>query len=490
MTNQWANLSNQQKNEYGKSFAKSEFIKHGFKIKDAPQDLGHIDFVAENTDAAYDVVVKTVSDFNYQYIVESKFRNTPAFIVALVRVVEDNDALLYVFRGDQWPSPDGLLTYKRNENKDYEAEYGINFAKKRESVLSNYTLRNNLTATASDSDAATNSQMDTEIDLKSASEAQRADRDIVLAAVSKDGWALRYASKELRADHDVVLAAVSDIGQALEYASDELRSDRDIVLAAVKRGGSALKYASDELRADRDVVLAALVYASSDALAYASGSVTGDLEVLDFAIRKAGHSASCIFGYVTEKNDAISQLAKKVYFDNDPPQCFLAVSQFLEPTPDVLDRAFGCHDFDSFDKETAVANSEDYETEKFEDMLGDYGIFEMSVGDKKTVGCGMVEITCWHILNGEVQTENDTHFSNRLYFYILEFQAETLHAVCWVLFEFEDGGDGTTTVNDRYFRITGSHGDGPISENDYCSELLEHLEEDSDSDSGWEEESD
>lgn len=164
MTNQWANLSNQQKNEYGKNFAKSEFIKNGFKIKDAPRDSGHIDFVAENTDAAYDVVVKTVSDFNYQYIVDSKFRNSSQFIVALVRILEDEDALLYIFRGDQWPSPDGLLTYKSNKNKDYEAEYGINLAKKRESILSNYALSSNLTKTGSDSDsdAAINSTASTE----------------------------------------------------------------------------------------------------------------------------------------------------------------------------------------------------------------------------------------------------------------------------------------------------------------------------------------
>src|SRR4051812_42583375 len=35
-------------------------------------------------------------------------------------------------------------------------------------------------------------------------------------------------------------------------------SDRDVVLAAVQRDGSALQYASEQLKGDRDVVLAAV----------------------------------------------------------------------------------------------------------------------------------------------------------------------------------------------------------------------------------------
>jgi len=306
------------------------------------------------------------------------------------------------------------------------------------------------------SEDAANSKTDTVVDLESATEAQRTDREILLAAVSESGRALEYASDELRADREIVLAAVSEDGDALKFASDDLKADREIVLAAVADDGYCLKYAA--------------------------GQLTQDPEILAAAINT--NRSSCPFIYVTENNETVSQLAKKAYFaDTDPLQCFFAVNKFLTPTPDVLDRAFGCHDFDSFDKEKALENYEDDQTEKLWDLLDDHGIFEMSVGDEKTVGCGEVDITCWHVLEGPKLDD----FFNRLYFYVLRFQAENLHAVGWV--EFEENDDGTANRNDRIgFQIVGNHGDGPISENAYCGELLEHLEEDSDSENLWEEE--
>eukprot|EP00971_Amphidinium_carterae_P043513 856206-Amphidinium_carterae.1 len=39
-------------------------------------------------------------------------------------------------------------------------------------------------------------------------ERYRADREIVLAAVQQDGYALRYAAEELLADHQILLVAV------------------------------------------------------------------------------------------------------------------------------------------------------------------------------------------------------------------------------------------------------------------------------------------
>ena len=54
------------------------------------------------------------------------------------------------------------------------------------------------------------------------------EREVVLAAVQRDGYALVYASAELRADRKVVLAALrrSPHGYALiGYASPELRAE-------------------------------------------------------------------------------------------------------------------------------------------------------------------------------------------------------------------------------------------------------------------------
>ena len=48
------------------------------------------------------------------------------------------------------------------------------------------------------------------------------EREIVLAAVQKNGDTLRYAVKPLKADHEIVLAAVQEDGCALMYAAKPL----------------------------------------------------------------------------------------------------------------------------------------------------------------------------------------------------------------------------------------------------------------------------
>ena len=48
----------------------------------------------------------------------------------------------------------------------------------------------------------------------------------MIAAVKHNGWVLEYASEALRADREVVMIAVNINGLALEYASDVLRQIR------------------------------------------------------------------------------------------------------------------------------------------------------------------------------------------------------------------------------------------------------------------------
>ena len=64
-----------------------------------------------------------------------------------------------------------------------------------------------------------------------------ADREVVLAAVSKCGVALQFAAPELQADRAVVLEAVGSCGEAIHYASAELQRDPDVQLAAVVQSG-------------------------------------------------------------------------------------------------------------------------------------------------------------------------------------------------------------------------------------------------------------
>ena len=54
------------------------------------------------------------------------------------------------------------------------------------------------------------------------------DRDEVLAAVKKDGWALYDADDSLKKDREIVLEAVKQNGYALDYASEELQNDPEL----------------------------------------------------------------------------------------------------------------------------------------------------------------------------------------------------------------------------------------------------------------------
>eukprot|EP00971_Amphidinium_carterae_P064648 1281137-Amphidinium_carterae.1 len=52
-----------------------------------------------------------------------------------------------------------------------------------------------------------------------------ADRKIVLVAVNKNGYALKFAAEQCKADHEIVLTAVQRVGRALEYAAEECKAE-------------------------------------------------------------------------------------------------------------------------------------------------------------------------------------------------------------------------------------------------------------------------
>jgi hypothetical protein len=101
--------------------------------------------------------------------------------------------------------------------------------------------------------------------LQAASPELRADREVVLAAVTApqhvgrkpnyEELALRYASKELRADRHIVGAAVQTEGMALKVAAKQLRATQGVVIMATCQRTRAFKYASDKLRSDHNLIL-------------------------------------------------------------------------------------------------------------------------------------------------------------------------------------------------------------------------------------------
>ena len=102
----------------------------------------------------------------------------------------------------------------------------------------------------------------------------------VLAAVKKNGYALQYASEKFKNDKDVILAAVNKNGNALRLASEIFKNDKDVVLAAVNQHGDALFYTSKDLKNDNDIVISAVTQNGS-ALQYASENLQNDLELLN-----------------------------------------------------------------------------------------------------------------------------------------------------------------------------------------------------------------
>jgi len=77
---------------------------------------------------------------------------------------------------------------------------------------------------------------------------------VVLAAVQLAGQAkLKFAAQELRGDREVVIAAVQRDGWALEFAAPTLQADCIVVLAAVQQDGWALQFAAPGVQADREV---------------------------------------------------------------------------------------------------------------------------------------------------------------------------------------------------------------------------------------------
>jgi hypothetical protein len=82
-----------------------------------------------------------------------------------------------------------------------------------------------------------------------------ADKPFVLQALALNGYLLQTVSDELQSDADVVMAAVTSSGAALKVVPVECRTRR-VVEAAIKSDGCAIRYAPDELK--RELILAAV----------------------------------------------------------------------------------------------------------------------------------------------------------------------------------------------------------------------------------------
>lgn len=146
--------------------------------------------------------------------------------------------------------------------------------------------------------------------LEHAPDEAKRDREVVLAAVAKDGLALRHAHPSLQADRDVVLVAIAENGCALQYACACLKEDLDVVLAAVARHWWAFKFVCADLRDNRDVVLAVVALAGQ-ALVYTSPALRADRDVVLVAVAQAGHALAYASAELKGEHDVVMAAVRR-----------------------------------------------------------------------------------------------------------------------------------------------------------------------------------
>ena len=174
-------------------------------------------------------------------------------------------------------------------------------------------------------------------DVQKLSLPMRANKEVMTAAVKRNGYALAYASEQLKANWDVVYQAVGNHGGALKYASHELRAHPEMVLHAFKgfRGDfnigkvDPFEFASGSLKNDRSFVLK-LMSVDVASLAHANRELRGDHEVVKAAVSSNGKALKYASAALKD-NKEIVLLAVK-----NSPRAFKHASGTLQKDRDVL----------------------------------------------------------------------------------------------------------------------------------------------------------
>lgn len=139
MMTKWDKLNRLQKGSFGEQYAKMLFTMYGAEVYSSDIDDRGIDFVARFLGGEfYDVQVKTVTDMNLAYINESKFKKSERFLVVLVRLEQGKEPEVYVFRGTEWDSEDGLLKYNPYTEAKSAPAYEIHLNQRRLKQMGKY----------------------------------------------------------------------------------------------------------------------------------------------------------------------------------------------------------------------------------------------------------------------------------------------------------------------------------------------------------------
>merc|ERR1719336_3703139 len=143
--------------------------------------------------------------------------------------------------------------------------------------------------------------------LQFASEALRADRDLVLLALQDSGASLRFASEDLRSDPAIVEAAIRKWPESVKYALGEAASSTGVAIAAVRGKSEIFPTLPESLRMEREVFLALPPVARGAFLSYASTEVRADREVVLDSVSR--HGSAIQYASFRLKGDAEVVLA-------------------------------------------------------------------------------------------------------------------------------------------------------------------------------------
>lgn len=105
--------------------------------------------------------------------------------------------------------------------------------------------------------------------------------------VKSDGAALKYATPELKADKEVVMAAVGYNGFALFQADESLLTDKDLSLEAVIKNSRVFNYIHEDHKSDSELIKE-MVYGNYHVFSDLDEPFTSDREIALFVVSKNG----------------------------------------------------------------------------------------------------------------------------------------------------------------------------------------------------------
>lgn len=97
----------------------------------------------------------------------------------------------------------------------------------------------------------------------------------------------KVASKEILADLDAAQKIIFQQPLSLKYFYDNVKDDKDTVMVAIKRDGYALKFVSDRLKNDRYIVQKAIYNSNGYAFEFASEELRNDKELANSSLRSS-----------------------------------------------------------------------------------------------------------------------------------------------------------------------------------------------------------